>query len=282
MSRTTLWRRFAPFFNYRISPEVINKLFPLKQGQSCWVLGLDGKWLHHFGVVMVYRDVTNGVNLWWSWQKSESLENLSQDFYDLWTLTSKNPPRGIVSDWKGSIVALCSGIFPDIPHQRCLAHLVREARRLLPARSPFDFTLALREIALDIMNISDPIDYYHWTQELENWRQNNDQLLKLKSFNPEAKKPVWFTHQNLRRAINLLTKYQESLFKYLHYNFLPKTNNSLEGVNSQLKQKLGDHRGMLLQQQIAFCYWHLAFSRVKNRKDLKKLWDSLKKEIFAV
>ena len=285
LSRTTLWRRFTPFFNYRISPEVINKLFPLKHCQNnCerWVLGLDGKWLHRFGVIMIYRDITNGINLWWSWQKSESYQHLCDDFYYVYLLTKLNPPSGIVSDWKSSIVALGKDFYPGIAHQRCLAHMVREARRLLPARSPFTFTLKLREIALNIMDISDPTDYFYWEQELGNWRQSYDQILRLKSFNPEVKKTSWFTHQNLRRAINLLTKDQESLFKYLHYNFLPKTNNSLEGVNSQLKQKLGDHRGMKPEQQIAFCYWHLTFSRVKTKKDLKKLWDSLKKEISVV
>ena len=79
--------------------------------------------------------------------------------------------------------------------------------------------------------------------------------------------------------MGLLTKNQENLFVYLHHQFIPKTNNGLEGVNSQLKRKLGNHRGMKAQQQAAFCFWALAFSRVKNRADLKRLWASLRKEI---
>lgn len=46
--------------------------------------------------------------------------------------------------------------------------------------------------------------------------------------------------------MGLLTKNQGSLFVYRHHPLIPKTNNSLEGVNSQLKRKLGDHRGRKL------------------------------------
>lgn len=281
-SRTTLWRRFTPFFKYFVSPSDINEVFPVKQDRNSWVLGIDGKWLHRFGVVMIYRNVTTGVNLWWSWQKSESYQNLSEDFYRVWLLTNHHLPGGVVSDWKGSIVALSGAFFPDSVHQRCLAHLVREAKRLLPSGSPFFFTLKLREIAQEIMDISNPSDYYDWSVKLESWQQDYDSLLKVKTKGVGTQKKWWYTHGNLRRAIRLLTKDQESLFKYLHYPFLPKTNNSLEGVNSQLKRKLGNHRGMKPNQQISFCFWCLAFGRMKTKEDLKILWDSLKKKIFAV
>lgn len=279
--RTTLWSRFLPFFRFVISPARVNQVFPIK-GQTRWVLGLDGKWLHRFGVVMIYRDVTHGVNLWWGWQKSESYQNLTEDFYQLFLLAEKNIPVGAVSDWKGAIVALVGAFFPSVPHQRCLAHLVREGKKLLPAGSPFFFTLKLRQIFQEIISISDPSDYFAWSQKLESWLGDYQHLLKVKSTNLETKGGWWYTHGNLRRAVGLLTKNQESLFVYLHHPEIPKTNNSLEGVNSQLKRKLGDHRGIPAQQQVSFCFWALAFGRVKTRADLKGLWDSLRKEISGV
>ena len=274
--RTTLWSRFLPFFRYTISSSEINALFPVKKAGGTWVLGLDGMWLHRFGVVMIYRDVANQTNLWWSWQKSESYQNLSEDFYQLYLLTQRRFPSGAISDWKGAIVALVAVFFPDIPHQRCLAHLVREGKKLLPLGSPFFFTLELRRIFQEIIFISDPSAYYDWSQKLEGWQKDYGYLLKVRSTSSETEKKWWYTHGNLRRAIRLLTKNQECLFLYLHYNFLPKTNNSLEGINSQMKRRLGDHRGMPPQQQIVFCFWALAFSRIKTRAELKKLWVYLK------
>lgn len=274
-SRTTLWRKFSPFFQLVISLLEVNQIFPVRcQGQ--WTLGIDGMWLHRFGVVMIYRDVTHGVNLWWSWQKSESFLNLVDDFHQVYLLTHQNPPSGVVSDWKGAIVALVEAFFPNVSHQRCLAHLLREGRKLLPKGSPFFFTLELRKIFQEIMFITDPADYFVWSQKLDRWITGYGDLLKVKSTNSETKSGWWYTHGNLRRAVGLLTKNQESLFVYLHHSFIPKTNNSLEGVNSQLKRKLGDHRGMPPQQQINFSFWALLFSRVKSRPDLKKLWGRLK------
>lgn len=225
---------------------------------------------------MIYRDVTSGVNLWWSWQKSESYQNLTEDFYQLFLLVEKTTPVGVVSDWKGAIVSLKEAFFPGVLHQRCLAHLVREGKRLLPAGSPFYFTLELRSIFQEIMFITDPSDYFDWSQKLEKWLENYQLLLKVKSINPGTEKKWWYTHGNLRRAVRLLTKNQENLFVYLHHPLIPKTNNSLEGVNSQLKRRLGNHRGMPAQQQVYFCFWALVFSRVKSKADLKKLWGRLK------
>jgi len=59
------------------------------------------------------------------------------------------------------------------------------------------------------------------------------------------------------------------------------SNNSLEGVNSQLKQKLGEHRGMKTNQQVSFLSWYLTFKRIKSPQDLKKLWDVWKSEFSA-
>ena len=280
--RTTLWSRFSPFFHYVVSPSEINKIFPVKEAVSDWVLGLDGMWLHRFGVVMIYRDVTNQTNLWWSWQKSESYQNLVEDFHQVYLLTKNSLPSGAISDWKGAIVALMGAFFPCILHQRCLAHLVREGKKLLPAGSPFFFTLELRRIFQEIIFISDPSDYFDWSVELGNWQKDYGHLLKVRTLNPTVEKKWWYTHGNLRRAVRLLTKNQESLFQHLHHSFLPKTNNSLEGVNSQLKRMLGNHRGIKPQQQISFCFWALAFSRVKKPANLRKLWDSLKKKISGV
>lgn len=254
---------------------------PLKEGSEKWVLGLDGKWLHRAGAVMIYRDITHGINLYWSFQKSESLPNLSEDFYQLSLLTKTNPPCGVVSDWKKAITTLVSVSFLKLPHQRCLAHVQRELKRFLPSGSPFIFTLALRKIAEELMEINDPTNYYLWQQKRQSWLNAYGYLLKEKTIGQKTQKKWWYTHGHLRRAVRLLTE-EEGFFAYLHHPFLPKTNNSLEGVNSQLKGKLGNHRGMKTKQQMVFCFWSIVFSRVKTEGDLKKLWVSLQKKIFAV
>lgn len=278
LSRTTWWRRFLPFWKIVISSKEVNGVFPVNL-PATWVLGLDGMWLHRFGAVMIYRDVTTGVNLFWSWVSSESSQNLLEDFYQVYLLSERNLPSGIISDWKKSIVSHVSSFFPGKPHQRCLAHLIREGKRLCPAGSPYIFTLKLRVIIEELILISGPSDYFDWGTKLSDWVRDYGSLLKTRTHHVTETRKWWYTHGNLRRAVRLLTKDQDSLFLFLHYSFLPKTNNSLEGINSQLKRKLGNHRGMKPQQQISFCFWALAFSRVKTPADLRKLWDEVKQKL---
>lgn len=230
---------------------------------------------------MIYRNVTTGINLYWSYHNSESYNSIQKDFEKLYLLVENNLPRGVISDWKGAIVASVDAYFPDTAYQRCLSHIKRELCRLLPLRSPYEATRELRRIAQEIMYIYDPSYLYDWTIKLNIWVEKYSSFLKEKTIGVNTRKKWWYTHGNLRSAIRLLTQNHEYTFSYLKNPFLPKTNNSLEGINSQIKTKLGIHRGMKFNQQVSFIFWLLSFSRIKDQSDLRKLWDMLKNEIFV-
>ncbi|MBI5619822.1 hypothetical protein HY950_02575 [Candidatus Gottesmanbacteria bacterium] len=237
-----------------------------------WVYGCDGKWLGRAGVFFIHRNVTTRENLWWSFMGSETYEAIGRDCKALGDHLH-HLPMGAVSDWKGSIVAAVASHFGSIPHQRCLAHLVRQAKRLLPLNSPFAATQKLRWIAENITILETSRDPAVWNTLLLRWEKDYGAMLKEKTIAPTGgTRHWWYTHGNLRRAWRLLTYDQDPLFVFLINPLIPKTNNALEGVNSNLKQKLGDHRGMKVPRQAAFLCWYMAFSRSKSDKDLKKLW----------
>ena len=178
-----------------------------------------------------------------------------------------------MSDWKGAIVSAVTSYFGPIPHQRCLAHVDRQAKRLLPLYSPLEATQALRRIATLLMLVEKPADPHVWQTQLIRWEHQYGNLLKEKTIAPEATtRSWWYTHGNLRRAWRLLTHDPNPLFVFLTNHLIPKTNNALEGVNSHLKQKLGNHRGMSVERQTAFLFWYMAFTRSKSETDVKKLW----------
>jgi hypothetical protein len=278
VSRKTLSKKFKLFFDNPLTAEEVWKIIPPKNSinKKPWIYGVDGKWLRRNGVVLIHRDVTNKENLFWSFHKSESYEALHEDLTKLSRLISHsgNYPVGAVSDWKRAIVTAVASHFGSIPHQRCLSHILRLAKKLLPKNSPIEATLKLREIALDLKNISDDSQKEQWRENIIQWEKQYGYLLKEKTIGlPENKKKWWYTHGNLRRGYRLLTYDQESLFVYLTDSLIPKSNNSLEGVNSQLDQRLGNHRGMKINQQISFVFWHLTFgSEGNNRSKLRKLW----------
>jgi hypothetical protein len=288
ISRKTLSEKFTPFFDHPLDPSEIWKILPptISKNREPWVYGVDGKWLKRQGVVLIHRDVTHKENLFWSFHKSESYEALSDDLNKLTKLildTSGNLPVAAISDWKSAILTSVGSFFGPIPHQRCLSHVLRSAKRLLPENSPILATTELRKIALSLKDINKKEEKLLWQTEVADWHHQYGYLLKEKTKVPLGQtKKWWYTHGNLRRGYNLLTKDQDSFFEYLDNKLIPKSNNSLEGVNSQLDQKLGDHRGIKLNQQISFAFWHLTFGGdASDNTKLRKLWGYWKKQFVA-
>lgn len=279
VSRKTLSKKFKLFFDNPLTANEVWKIIPPKitTNKKPWIYAVDGKWLRRNGVVLIHRDITNKENLFWSFHKSESYEALHEDLIKLSGLISNsggNYPAGVVSDWKQAIVTAVTSHFGPIPHQRCISHILRLVKKLLPKNSPIEATLKLRGIALDINNITDDSQKEQWRERIFKWEEQYGHLLKEKTIGlPENKKKWWYAHGSLRRGYRLLTYDQESLFVYLSNKLIPKSNNSIEGINSQLDQKLGDYRGMKINQQISFVFWHLTFGgEGKNLSKLRKLW----------
>ena len=190
--------------------------------------------------------------------KSESYASIATDCSMLARLLSDHLPMGAVSDWKGAIVSAVASYFGPIPHQRCLVHVEREAKRLLPKHSPFEATLALRRIALMLHLVEKPTDPAVWQTALLRWEKRYGFMLTEKTRTTSTEtRSWWYTHGNLRSAWRLLTHDPDPLFIFLINPLIPKTNNALEGVNSNLKQKLGNHRGMSIERQTAFLFWYM-------------------------
>ena len=271
----TLVDRFIQFLDHPLTAADTWNILPPKTTTRTvpWVYGCDGKWLGRAGVFFIHRNVTTRENLFWSFMTSESYEAIHRDIATLTMLLSDHLPTGAVSDWKRSIVTAVASHFGSIPHQRCLAHVDRHAKRLLPLYSPFAATQALRRVAALLMLVETPTDPHVWQAALARWEKHYGYMLTEKTHAPTGiSRSWWYTHGNLRRAWRLLTHDQDPLFVFLINRLIPKTNNALEGVNSNLKQKLGDHRGMSVQRQTSFLSWYMAFTRVKTKDDLRKLW----------
>lgn len=229
---------------------------------------------------MIYRNVTDNVDLGWNLWPSESYVALITDLQELYYHCQANLPSGVVSDWKGSIVNGVNTWFGNIPHQRCLAHVVRDIKSLLAKSSPILGTRQLRQIGVGITQVKTELDKNDWQLWLTCWEVFYGYLLIEKSYpiNPKtSKRKWWYTHGNIRRAFRILAKDQSCLFKYLSHSNIPNTNNNLEGLNSDIKNKLANHRGMKYWSQYCFVQWYLTFKKVKNPSNLMTLWDTWKK-----
>lgn len=232
---------------------------------------------------MIYRDITHRENLFWSFHSGETYAATQDDLQTLTETLGDHQPSGVISDWKRSIVSGVGSNFDHLPHQRCLAHVVREVRKLLPKDSNIIAVLVLRKIGEQLPDIKTKQQEVDWKAQLIRWQEKHSKLLTAKSFSPietnkHGQPRWWYTHGNLRRAWYLLTNNWHPFFVHIYHQKIPNTNNSIEGVNSQLKNKLLNHRGMKTPQQVSFLFWYLIFTRTKTKADLKKVWGYWKRQ----
>lgn len=282
LSRQTLSARFNLFLLLPPSPKLINQIVaPACCSTTLWVYGFDGKWLGRKPILLIHRDIVNQEILWWSVAFSESIAAVRSDLITLINnCPNLIPPMGAVTDGKPGIASVIKEIFHLDETQRCLVHIVRDLKKHLPFRSPIEATQDLRSIALSLTQINTLKEKKAFDAALIQWHQDYDYLLKERSYpvpGSGVKKKWWYTHSNLRSAWRLLTKDPGSLFEYLNNFIIPKTNNSLEGVNRHLRRRVG----MAKTKQLSLMMWRLAFSRIKTKTQLLKLWACWKRSFFS-
>ena len=280
-SRQTLSARFNLFLLLPPSPELVNAVTsPACCSTTLWVYGFDGKWLGRSPILLIHRDVINKETLWWSVAFSENMAAVRSDLIGLIdSCPGLIPPAGAVTDGKPGIAAVIREIFHLDFCQRCLVHVVRDLKKYLPLRSPLEATQELRLISLALPEINTWGEKENHLAALTKWHERYGQLLKQKSYplpGSGVKRRWWYTHGNLRRAWRLLTKDTGSLFHFLDNFLVPKTNNSLEGINRHLRRRAGMGKG----KQLALMMWRLAFSRIKTKQEELKLWVYWKHSFF--
>ncbi len=132
-------------------------------------------------------------------------------------------------------------VFRDIPVQICQFHQMKTVTKYLTRRPKTDAGKALRAIALTLAKSTEK----EFTASLATWHARWKTIILEKTL-VVGTKHWYYTHKNVRGAYRSLEGNLRLLFtyqKYLELN-IPNTTNSLDGFFSQLKSKLGDHRGL--------------------------------------
>lgn len=195
-----------------------------------------------FGV-MVFRDNLSKQNLYWKYVIYETIESYRQGIIHLqskgWNIT------GIVCDGRRGIFP----VFNPIPIQMCQFHQVAIITRYITRRPKLDAGKELKTI-LSKLPGSNQVSFENM---IDTWYLKWKNFLAEKTLNPETGR--WhFTHRRIRSACRSLKTNMPYLFTYLEYPNLdiPNTTNSLEGVFSNLKIKLQNHRGLKRERKIRF------------------------------
>ena len=194
-------------------------------------------WGRGYGVI-VFRSPTLKENLCWAesqletpWTYKKGLDHL---FEKGWNIT------GAVIDGKRGVAQVFEAI--GIPVQYCQFHQIKTVTNYLTRKPQTDAGKELRSLTLSLTRT----DEHTFRSELTAWYGRHNIFLNEKSPAPHTKRGWVYTHRRIRSAHRSLTTNLPRLFTYLKYpeRNIPNTTNCLDGMFSQLKNRLAVHRGL--------------------------------------
>lgn len=194
-------------------------------------------WGRSYGVC-VLRSPTLKKNLWWkeSFQETPWLyaEGLKKLMADGWVIT------GVVIDGKRGIAQVFERF--GIPVQYCQFHQMKTMTKYLTRRPQTDAAQELRALMLTLPSAIEE----QFRADLALWHECYQSFLHERSPALHKKRGWEYTHRRVRSAYRSLKTNCSRLFTYRRYPDLgiPNTTNTLDGMFSQIKNRLAVHRGL--------------------------------------
>lgn len=194
-------------------------------------------WGRGYGV-LVFRSPMLKKNLWWKesffetpWVYQEGLKHLLKQG---WVIT------GAVIDGKRGVARVFEAF--GIPVQYCQFHQVKTVTKYLTRKPQTDAGKTLRVLALTLVHTTEA----DFTSGLSAWREQWRAFLDERSPASHTKRGWVYTHRRVRAAYHSLRMNLSRLFTYQRHPELnlPNTTNTLDGMFSQIKNRLAVHRGL--------------------------------------
>jgi hypothetical protein len=237
------------------------KVVPTPYTNNESVILVDGILLERNSCILIAID-RRGFPITWL----ECVRENTTSWKSLFLLIRKQIPNPsvIVSDGQKGLIRAIQTIFPTIPHQRCMTHVVRLAHAWLTRNPQTDAGKELRKIVGDLYQVHTKDDAKKWNEKFNEWQKRHHDFLKEKSF-PIGKGRPWYTHRKLRAVRSLVLGALPELFTFLEVPNTPRTTNKLEGgVNSPIKALIRHHRGMKLQHRQTLVFRFLRARQYRN------------------
>ena len=183
----------------------------------------------------LYCEATNGYETVWDYEKA--IRKLHK--YNVY-------PKIAIADGKSGVIKMLEEY--GIKVQFCQFHQLKIVTQCITRKPVLLPNIELRNISLSLSRVDRDI----FETMVYSWKLRNEVWLQEKSRTEDGK---WgYTHRLTRRAINSLITNLPYLFTYQEYPELeiPNTNNKIEGLHSELKRRLNNHRGLKKAQKIQF------------------------------
>jgi len=206
----------------------------------------------HSECVLIGR--TGNEHVFWFFARQETLLAWVDFFCKL------PMPVALICDAQSGLLSAVKAVWPNIPVQRCLAHLQRLAVSKLTKHPQTPAGQELLRLAYSIHGVRTAQDRDKWLADFEAWKVKWERFLKERTYgiHPSGKNSWWYTHRRIRALKYTLEQSILSLFTSVDHPDVPRTSNLVEGgINSRLKELLRRHRGMSLEHKKALVAHYL-------------------------
>jgi hypothetical protein len=199
-------------------------------------------WGKSFGV-MVFKDAYSGAILYTQFIKQETNTLYKSGIAHLQHLGFEI--KAIICDGRKGLL----GAFESIPVQMCQFHQAAIVTRYLTKRPKMQAAKELQEH----MRLLPVTDKESFVGGLVDWEEKWADFLAERSLNPITGKTI-YTHRRLRSAVRSIKTNMQWLFTCYDYPELniPNTTNALDGLFSDLKNKLRNHNGLSKERKQKF------------------------------
>lgn len=203
---------------------------------------------------------------WVGWESSVTWSSL---------LEGISEPKVVVCDGQKGILLAIARTWPNVAIQRCLFHVWQNIRAKLTLHPQTVAGQDLLQLTRDLWEAKTEERANYWVKALNSWGERYDAFVRERTYylNPNSnRKRWWYTHRGLRSAYKQLDKLikNKELFTYLNVTLtaepIPRTTNHVEGgINSQLRTRLKQHRGLSQAHAQRLVDWYL-YSRTNDQK----------------
>lgn len=199
-------------------------------------------WGRGYGV-MVFRSPTLKQNLWWKESLFEMPFVYQEGLYALqregWRIT------GVVIDGKRGVARVFER--QGIPVQHCQFHQMKTVTKYLTRRPKTEAAQELKALTCTLKDT----DESAFRARLGAWHRKHAAFLDEKTSNPDKKRGWDYTHRRVRAAHRSLAQNCRRLFSHQRHPELnlPNTTNTLDGMFSQIKNRLAVHRGLAKERR---------------------------------
>lgn len=220
-------------------------ILPNKSNQNASVIAMDVTFFKRTGGILTVLDVHSGAALYevetggyeTVWDYEKAIRTLLE--YGV-------RPKAAVVDGKKGVIEMLESYGLHV--QMCQFHQKRIVHKYIRKNPIIAENRSIKDLADDLTHTHRKM----FEDMVYVWRAVNYDWLHERTWLDDGR---WeYTHKDSRSAINSLFNNLPHLFTFEDYPELniPNTNNKIEGVHSELKRRLANHRGLKKDQKIKF------------------------------